>query len=301
MGIAMRSIMRQVPSTVAVLTAYTEHEGTPLPLGSAISSLTTVTLDPLHISFNLKTPSRTLDAIRAAQGRFRVHLLDNTQQAADIAHDFTQGNSLDTLRRRSEAFAFKYPVWNEVQQPPKLWYDCVMAIMTCQLEQEVAVQDHVIAVASVQALEAKTQQVPALLYHQGEFRTRQYYASGVVDGKKDEESSTACGAEEGEKSRKPNDNPVYVYEKNTDEGFQLIGHFVSPRRAAKFLGESGSTVVKHMQGGQVFKDRYRFLSKGAMEKTEGTAEKKRQQELREKKGNDGQEENREAGQGAMEE
>ena len=63
-----------------------------------------------------------------------------------------------------------------------------------------------------------------------------------------------------DKMSKAHGNPVYVYEKTTVEGFKLIGNFVSARRAAKFLDMSGSTVIKHMNSGQVFKERYKFSS-----------------------------------------
>ena len=56
-------------------------------------------------------------------------------------------------------------------------------------------------------------------------------------------------------------NPVNIYEKCTSEGFKLIGSFVSARRAAKFLNMSGSTVIKYMKSGEIFKERYKFLSK----------------------------------------
>ena len=56
-------------------------------------------------------------------------------------------------------------------------------------------------------------------------------------------------------------NPVNIYEKCSSEGFKLIGSFVSARRAAKFLGISGSTVIRYMNSGEIFKDRYKFSSK----------------------------------------
>ena len=56
-------------------------------------------------------------------------------------------------------------------------------------------------------------------------------------------------------------NPVYIYEKCSISGFKLIGSFVSARRAAKFLDISGSTVIKYMQSGEIFKERYKFSSK----------------------------------------
>jgi group I intron endonuclease len=56
-------------------------------------------------------------------------------------------------------------------------------------------------------------------------------------------------------------NPVNIYEKCSLEGFKLIGSFVSARRAAKFLEISGSTVIRYMNSGEIFKDRYKFSSK----------------------------------------
>jgi group I intron endonuclease len=55
--------------------------------------------------------------------------------------------------------------------------------------------------------------------------------------------------------------PVYIYEKFSSEGFNLIGSFVAARRAGKFLGISGSTVIKYMNSGEIFKNRYKFSSK----------------------------------------
>jgi len=56
-------------------------------------------------------------------------------------------------------------------------------------------------------------------------------------------------------------NPVNIYEKCSSEGYKLIGNFVSARRAGKFLGISGSTVIRYMNSGEIFKDRYKFSSK----------------------------------------
>jgi group I intron endonuclease len=56
-------------------------------------------------------------------------------------------------------------------------------------------------------------------------------------------------------------NPVNIYEKCSSEGFKLIGSFVSARRAGKFLDISGSTVIRYMNSGEIFKDRYKFSSK----------------------------------------
>lgn len=60
-------------------------------------------------------------------------------------------------------------------------------------------------------------------------------------------------------------NPVNIYEKYTSADgaseFRLIGSFVSARRAGKFLDISGSTIIRYMNSGTIFKDRYKFSSK----------------------------------------
>jgi len=56
-------------------------------------------------------------------------------------------------------------------------------------------------------------------------------------------------------------NLVNIYEKFSSSGFNLIGSFVSARRAGKFLGISGSTIIKYMNSGKIYKDRYKFSSK----------------------------------------
>jgi len=56
-------------------------------------------------------------------------------------------------------------------------------------------------------------------------------------------------------------NPVNIYEKCSSEGFKLIGSFVSARRAGKFLYISGSTVIRYMNSGEIYKKRYKFSFK----------------------------------------
>jgi group I intron endonuclease len=55
-------------------------------------------------------------------------------------------------------------------------------------------------------------------------------------------------------------NPINIYEKLSSEGFKLIGCFFSAKRAAKFLGISGSTIIKYKNSGEIYKDRYKFSS-----------------------------------------
>ena len=46
--------------------------------------------------------------------------------------------------------------------------------------------------------------------------------------------------------------------KNVIKGFKYIGNFISARKAGLFLGISGSTNIKYMDSGEVFKDRFNF-------------------------------------------
>lgn len=55
-------------------------------------------------------------------------------------------------------------------------------------------------------------------------------------------------------------NPVIVYEKNSQAEFEIIGSFVSSRKAAVFLDMGASTVRRYMKSGEIFKNRYKFSS-----------------------------------------
>jgi hypothetical protein len=52
--------------------------------------------------------------------------------------------------------------------------------------------------------------------------------------------------------------PINIYEKCDSSGFKLIGSFVSARRAGLFLGLSASTILRYVQSGQVYKEKYKF-------------------------------------------
>lgn len=174
MKTSIRSLMRHVPSSVTVITVHatrSDHD-TVLPVGSAISSFSTVTLDPPHISFNIKTPSRTLSAIREAAGRFRVHFLDNSSEAAKLAQNFTKGNSNETLKDRARIFSFEIHDAERTRfAPPRIVSNAVVASMECQLLQEASVADHVVVIARVNGLECTGELRPTLLYHEGKYKS----------------------------------------------------------------------------------------------------------------------------------
>jgi flavin reductase (DIM6/NTAB) family NADH-FMN oxidoreductase RutF len=87
--------MRRVPYPVAIITA-TDPSGasdTSSFRGMTVSSFNTVTLTPNPvISFNVRRPSETLNALLASQ-RFLVHLLAPGSATATLARDFSKGNT----------------------------------------------------------------------------------------------------------------------------------------------------------------------------------------------------------------
>ncbi|KAJ5138413.1 uncharacterized protein N7515_003261 [Penicillium bovifimosum] len=90
----VRLLMRRVPYPVAIITA-TDPSGpddTSSFRGMTVSSFSTVTLTPQPvISFNVRRPSETLNALLASR-RFLVHLLAPGSATATLARDFSKGN-----------------------------------------------------------------------------------------------------------------------------------------------------------------------------------------------------------------
>lgn len=87
--------MREVPYPVAIITS-TDPTGPPDTSsfrGMTVSSFNTVTLSPHPvISFNVRRPSETLNALLASR-RFLVHLLAPGPDTAILARDFSKGNA----------------------------------------------------------------------------------------------------------------------------------------------------------------------------------------------------------------
>jgi flavin reductase (DIM6/NTAB) family NADH-FMN oxidoreductase RutF len=161
-------LMRNVPSSVAVITAqsYDSELKCYVPMGVAVSSLSTVSLDPPTISFNIKQPSKTLDAIRRAGGRFRVHFPAADRGGANIVDLFSRGNHQDayTMRLRGLTnvhlpgeYARAGRLRASASGAPQILNDSVRAAMECTLTQEQTVADHVILVAKVDSLESRRQ------------------------------------------------------------------------------------------------------------------------------------------------
>ncbi|KAJ5544653.1 hypothetical protein N7535_006954 [Penicillium sp. DV-2018c] len=90
----VRLLMRRVPYPVAIITATdpSVSDDTSSFRGMTVSSFNTVTLTPQPvISFNVRRPSETLNALLASR-RFLVHLLAPGSETATLARDFSKGN-----------------------------------------------------------------------------------------------------------------------------------------------------------------------------------------------------------------
>ncbi|KAF2685661.1 hypothetical protein K458DRAFT_262014, partial [Lentithecium fluviatile CBS 122367] len=183
MGEVVRGLMRHVPSSVAIITAtHIDPElEKRVPLGIAVSSFNTVTLDPPHVSFNIRYPSKTLDAIRDAKGRFRVHLLSGDKKSSQIVETFARGNNPKAYKLRQRVVPLFLPSNRDLPHAtesvaPQIRGPTVIAALECELTQEVVVADHVIAVAKVNSLATKDKLVGTLLYHEGVYKR----ANGTV-------------------------------------------------------------------------------------------------------------------------
>ena len=84
----VRNLMRPVPHALTVITSFQpgiSPEDEPEPRGLLVSSFNTITLSPRpYVSFNIKVPSSTWDAIKAS-GHFTASGIDDSTAAAAFA------------------------------------------------------------------------------------------------------------------------------------------------------------------------------------------------------------------------
>ncbi|CAI7571528.1 unnamed protein product [Penicillium glandicola] len=119
----VRLLMRRVPYPVAIITASDPSgpDDTSSFRGMTVSSFSTVTLTPHPvISFNVRRPSETLNALLASR-RFLVHLLAPSLSTATLARDFSKGNiTLAAMLSGHGEFEFEaLPTENEEGHPQR--------------------------------------------------------------------------------------------------------------------------------------------------------------------------------------
>ncbi|KAI5300124.1 hypothetical protein KEM56_002705 [Ascosphaera pollenicola] len=116
----IRYLMRHVPHPVAIITATNPGASTAKETfrGMTVSTFNTVTLYPEPvISFNVKTPSETYNAICQSK-RFLVHLLAPKPSTARLARDFARGNEFLDPESASCLFNFVSP---DYEKNSKQW------------------------------------------------------------------------------------------------------------------------------------------------------------------------------------
>ncbi|KFA76669.1 hypothetical protein S40288_04410 [Stachybotrys chartarum IBT 40288] len=144
----IRSLMRLLPHSVVVCTAM--HNNTPRAM--TMSSFTSLTLQPTPlVSFNVASPSRTLDAIAGARA-FNIHVMAGDARGARLADRFTKGNAGAAL---FDGLEWVMTTCEGEGGAPVLREEGVLRVLRCKVLDEadgsglVRVRDHVIVVGEV--------------------------------------------------------------------------------------------------------------------------------------------------------
>jgi flavin reductase (DIM6/NTAB) family NADH-FMN oxidoreductase RutF len=160
----MVPIMRRVVHPIAIVTSTDTSispRGEPFSWrGITVSSMNTVTMDPPVVSFNIKMPSSTWDAIKASS-KFNVHLLANDPEAAKIATRFASGSNTLFYDQRGELEAWASRANANVTGPnlqmdsdaPVIWPKTLppRAIFRCRhlRDKSVTIGDHCVVFGEV--------------------------------------------------------------------------------------------------------------------------------------------------------
>ncbi|KAL1583293.1 hypothetical protein WHR41_07903 [Cladosporium halotolerans] len=120
--------------------------------GVTISSFTTITLTPRPVvSFNLRLPSRTWDAIESTR-ELRMHMLHSSRAGATVAHAFTlpYENSYEPFGHLAQLGANPQAML-KFTTPYIKWKQAVFATFTAKplMDKCVAVGDHMLIVAEI--------------------------------------------------------------------------------------------------------------------------------------------------------
>lgn len=169
---ALRVLLTRVSQPVVLVTARhpasvakEDRSSVSAFRGVTVSSFNTVTLSPQPvISFNLRTPSRTLDAIQLSK-EVNVHILQGNTPGATIAHTFTQRyeephEPFEILRRfRGSSFTSSHPL----EAPRVELENGTFAIIRARhlASHDVTIGDHVVCFFSVESISLGNETEPA--------------------------------------------------------------------------------------------------------------------------------------------
>jgi flavin reductase (DIM6/NTAB) family NADH-FMN oxidoreductase RutF len=161
------------------------------PRAMTMSSFTSLSLSPTPlVTFNVATPSRTLEAIKNS-GEFNVHILAGDGSGALVAENFTRGNTDDVFDRLVGAKCKNTTTAADGEgsssSTPILEGDGVLYVLRCRVAADQApegglihVRDHVIVIGEV--LEV----IPGSRIEDGfglAYADRSYRAAGAVIAK----------------------------------------------------------------------------------------------------------------------
>ena len=141
----LRSVMRQVPSSVAVVTAAGDAEAR----GITIGSLTSVSLRPPLISFNVSNDCRMHSLMMHAE-RFNVNVL--TDQQVEVSRTFAEPDQDGADQLATVSFSMDR--WGI----PEL--SDTVAILSCSLWARHAAGDHVLVIGCVESAKIKRDRTP---------------------------------------------------------------------------------------------------------------------------------------------
>lgn len=167
------SIFSPPASDAATTTTTSSPQQGPDPRGMTMSSFTSLTLHPTPIvTFNVATPSRTLDAVSSSRV-FNVHVLSGDAEGARVADWFRRGNAaglgvFDPARMREGcgcevvAGETQQDLSEKQREAPLLRGKGVLYVLRCRLLDDeparglLQVRDHVLVLAEVVRIIAGT-------------------------------------------------------------------------------------------------------------------------------------------------
>ncbi len=145
-----RTIIGHVPTAVVVVTAA----GPNGPLGLAIGSFVSVSLDPLLVGFFPAKTSSSWPAIRDV-ARFCINVLADDQTSVSQTFATRGGDKFATID------------WQPGLSGSPVVDGCV-AWIDCELDTEIDTGDHVLVLGRVKALEL-ARDAHALVFHRGDY------------------------------------------------------------------------------------------------------------------------------------
>ncbi|KAL1888855.1 hypothetical protein Cpir12675_006009 [Ceratocystis pirilliformis] len=170
--------MRRVSHSVVVCTASQPTPNGNIPRAMTMSSFTSLALTPRPlITFNVKAPSSTLDAVIASRS-FNIHVLEGDAHGARIAEWFTRGNFQSTLFRAPQS---EWQCILRDGEPPVLEGQGILSRVRCSLLSDgesyekgvVRISDHVVILGEVQeVVTGNLSEDFALTYADSKYRTK---------------------------------------------------------------------------------------------------------------------------------